>query len=242
MSIVDWLKKLFNSDVNTPTKMKEVPPKVEEPSKIPEVKIPSTPIQSMTLGLDLSHHNEKVEIMKLKGLGFVILKATEGSDYVDAKFASRWLGLKAIGVKRGAYHFYRTNKDPIEQAKHFLKKCEGLQEGDILALDYETCDDPKIGIQTMNDLKSHKQDAIKFMSYIEQMTGIKPWFYTYHAVIKACDFGPEFAAYPLWYARYTSVTPEDKQGPWVKWVAWQYADKGRLDGVSNDIDMNRFRG
>ena len=128
MSIVDWLKKLFNLDVNTPTKMKEVPPKAEEPSKIPEVKIPSTPIPSMTLGLDLSHHNEKVEIMKLKGLGFVILKATEGETYVDAKFASRWLGLKSVGVKRGAYHFYRTNKDPIAQAKHFLKTCEGLQE------------------------------------------------------------------------------------------------------------------
>lgn len=40
MSIVYWLKKFFNLDANTPTKMKEVPPKVEEPSKIPEVKIP----------------------------------------------------------------------------------------------------------------------------------------------------------------------------------------------------------
>ena len=241
MSIVDWLKKLFNLDVNTPTKMKEVPSKVEEPSKIPEVKIPNTPIPSMTLGLDLSHHNEKVEIMKLKGLGFVILKATEGETYVDAKFASRWLGLKSVGVKRGAYHFYRTNKDPIAQAKHFLKTCEGLQEGDILALDFETCAIRGM-IQTMDDLESHKQDAIKFMSYIEQTTGIKPWFYTYHGVIKSLNFGPEFAQYPLWYARYTSVTPEDKQGPWNEWVAWQYADNGRLDGVSNDIDMNRFRG
>jgi lysozyme len=193
------------------------------------------------LGLDLSHHNEKVEIMKLKGLGFVILKATEGSSYVDEKFASRWLGLKAIGTKRGAYHFYRTNIDPIVQAKHFLKTCEGLQEGDILALDFETCTIKGL-IQTMDDLKSHKQDAIKFMSHIEAITGIKPWFYTYHGVIKECDFGPEFAAYPLWYARYTSITPEDSQGPWVKWIAWQYADNGKLDGVSNDIDMNRYRG
>lgn len=241
MKLIDWIKKLLNLDSSTPIKTKEEPPKVEVPPKTPEVKEIPTPIQSMSLGLDLSHHNEKVEIMKLKGLGFVILKATEGKSYVDEKFASRWLGLKSIGVKRGAYHFYRTNVDPIVQAKHFIKTCEGLQPGDILAIDYETCAIKGL-IQTMNDLKSHKQDAIKFMSYVELITGIKPWFYTYHGVIKSLNFGPEFAEYPLWYARYTSITPEDKQGPWNKWIAWQYTDNGRLDGVSNDIDMNGYRG
>ena len=187
--------------------------------------------------VDLSHHNEKVSLTRLLDMELVILKATEGKGLVDKKFYERWIGLKSLGIKRGAYHFYRTNLDPIVQAKHFIKTCEGLKPGDILALDYETCDIKGL-IQTMDDLKSHKQDAIKFMSHVEMITGIKPWFYTYHGVIQACDFGPEFAKYPLWYARYTSVKPDDKQGPWSSMVAWQYADNGKVDGVTNNVDLN----
>jgi len=187
--------------------------------------------------VDLSHHNEKVSLPSLIGMELVILKATEGKGFTDKKFKERWLGLHSLAIKRGAYHFYRTNVDPIIQANHFIKTCEGLKPGDILALDYETCSIKGL-IQTMDDLKSHKQDAIKFMSHIELITGIKPWFYTYHKVIQSCDFGPEFAKYPLWYARYTSVRPDDKQGPWSSMVAWQYADNGKVDGVSNNVDMN----
>lgn len=44
----------------------------------------------------------------------------------------------------------------------------------------------------MDDLKAHKQDIVKFMSHVELITGIKPWFYTYHSVIQSCDFGQEF--------------------------------------------------
>lgn len=76
------------------------------------------------------------------------------------------------------------------------------------------------------------------MSHVELITGIKPWFYTYHSVIQSCDFEQEFAQYPLWYARYTSVKPNDKQGPWSSMVAWQYADNGVADGISGDVDMN----
>jgi lysozyme len=187
--------------------------------------------------VDLSHHNEKVSLPSLIGMELVILKATEGKSFVDSKFQSRWLGLKSLAIKRGAYHFYRTNVDPIVQASHFIRTCEGLKPGDILALDYETCSIKGL-IQTMDDLKAHKQDAIKFMSHVELITGIKPWFYTYHSVIQSCDFGQEFAQYPLWYARYTSVKPEDKQGPWSSMVAWQYADNGVVDGISNNVDMN----
>lgn len=204
----------------------------------PEISNPEISNPVLVKCVDLSHHNEKVSLVRLLDMDLVILKATEGKSLVDKRFYERWIGLKSLGIKRGAYHFYRTNIDPIVQANHFIKTCEDLKPGDILAIDYETCDIKKIGIQTINDLKSHKQDAIKFMSHVEMITGIKPWFYTYHFVIEDCDFEPEFAKYPLWYARYTSVKPNDKQGPWSSMVAWQYSSKGKIDGISGDVDMN----
>lgn len=188
-------------------------------------------------GLDLSHHNNLVDLSKLIKEKFVILKATEGIDNTDQKFASRFLGLQVLGVRRGAYHFYRTNKDPIEQAKHFLSVIGPLKGDEILALDYETCEIHGL-IQTMDDLKTHKRDALAFMDYIWRNTKILPWFYTYHAAIQEIEYESSFAFYPLWYARYTSIIPDQVQGPWKSWIAWQYKSDGSMDGVSGDVDMN----
>lgn len=191
----------------------------------------------MKHGIDLSHHNLKIDLMKLKAQSLVILKATEGVSYEDPKFEARFLGLNLAGVKRGAYHFYRTNKDPFDQADHFLSLVGKLDGSEVLALDYETCS-AKGMIQTMDDLRDHKSDALTFLNHIHLKTGILPWFYTYHSVIQEVKFEPEFAKYPLWYARYTSVKPEPKQGPWHEWKAWQYSEKGVVDGATNDVDMN----
>ena len=192
--------------------------------------------------LDLSHHNEKVDLMKLKNQELVILKATQGKRYIDEKFASRWIGLKACGIRRGAYHFYQCNLgDPIVQADHFLSTIGDTKPDDILAFDFETCG-IKGMIQNMDDLINHKPNALIFMRYIKQKTGITPWFYTYNEVIRLCSFEKEFTEFPLWYARYTSIEPSQKQGPWESMIGWQYYDKGKVDGISGDVDMNWLKG
>lgn len=191
--------------------------------------------------IDISHHNKSVDLVKLKVLDRVILKATQRLDYVDEKFNSRWLGLKLLGIKRGAYHFYQCNKgDPIGQADHFLKTLGMTIRDDVLALDFETCE-IKGMIQTIDDLIKHKPNALIFMKHIEKETGIKPKFYTGNNEIVSCGFEKEFAEYDLWYARYTNVEPKAKQGPWDKIWAWQYASNGVVAGVSNDVDMNYYR-
>jgi lysozyme len=232
---------LFKTEEKTEKPIDVVIKEEELPIKFPQdlpPKIPSIALGAH--GLDLSHHNEKVDLIKLKSQGFVIIKSTEGKGFLDPKFESRWIGLKAVGVKRGSYHFYRTNVDWKVQADYFLKNLGVLDGNEILALDYETCAIKGL-LQSMDDLKKAKPDAIKFMKYVKEKTGITPWFYTYHGVILECNFGEEFTEFPLWYARYTRIYPNPKQGPWKTWEAWQYADNGEVDGVSNDVDMNLFR-
>src|SRR5512140_3609631 len=59
-------------------------------------------------GVDVSHYDGTIDFAKVKQSGrvFAIMKATEGTSYVDATFATHWADAKAAGVVRGAYHFF----------------------------------------------------------------------------------------------------------------------------------------
>ena len=232
------ISSIFSKEVKAEPRIEVPAPQATTP-EIPRAETSSSHVGvgAVTHALDLSHHNESVDFLQLRNQGLVILKATEGASGVDKRFNSRFSGLKVCGIRRGAYHFYRTNRDPIVQAEHFLATVGELQAGDVLALDYETCDIKGL-VQTIADLKVHKGNALKFLLHIEKVTGIKCKFYTYHNVIQEVGFGAEFAEYDLWYARYTSNTPAPAQGPWNKIWMWQYSDKGTVPGVTGDVDMN----
>jgi hypothetical protein len=94
-------------------------------------------------GIDESHHQGDVDWKKVKGSGvaFAFAKATEGETHADPKFARNWAGMREAGLVRGAYHFGRPGRDPVAQARHFVKTV-GAGSGDLqLALDLEKDDD-----------------------------------------------------------------------------------------------------
>ena len=71
------------------------------------------PLKYAVHGIDVSHHNAKINWDKLKdsrteevGIDFVYIKATEGATHLDKEFQRNWKEARRIGMKRGAYHFY----------------------------------------------------------------------------------------------------------------------------------------
>jgi lysozyme len=85
-----------------------------KPSGIKENFIP------FVYGIDISHHqNNEIDYISktLDSLSFVICKATEGVTYTDPLFSKNWKTIKARGFIRGAYHFYRSDDDPIAQVQ-----------------------------------------------------------------------------------------------------------------------------
>jgi len=73
-------------------------------------------------GIDLSHHNETFEWSALSPkqtkVGFVYLKASQGTEFVDPKFDRNWKGAGGVaGLKRGAYHFLSAQKPGKAQAE-----------------------------------------------------------------------------------------------------------------------------
>ncbi len=97
-------------------------------------------------GVDVSYWQGTVNWARVKGDGhqFGIARISDGLRYVDTQFVNNWRNMKAQGVVRGAYQFFRSNLDPIAQANLVLQKLEeagGLEPDDLgVVLDIESTD------------------------------------------------------------------------------------------------------
>ena len=69
------------------------------------------------------------------GLAFVMVKATEGTSYVNPRHAAQVAHARAAGLVVGHYHFARPGS-LTAQATYFLKHA-AAKAGDILAFDWE---------------------------------------------------------------------------------------------------------
>ena len=94
-------------------------------------------------GIDVSSFQGAFDWAAKKGLiSFGFAKATEGTTITDPEFARNWQQIKAMGFVRGAYHFGHPSDGAAASAQAFLAevRAQGLERGDMLALDLETTD------------------------------------------------------------------------------------------------------
>ena len=89
-------------------------------------------VDNRALGVDVSLWQPNVDWAALKngGVAFAFAKATEADNITDPQFAKNWPAMKAAGVVRGAYHFFRPGKDPLKQAA-LLTQTATLEAGDL---------------------------------------------------------------------------------------------------------------
>ncbi|GAA3092746.1 MULTISPECIES: glycoside hydrolase family 25 protein [Nonomuraea] len=171
---------------------------------------------ALTYGLDISHY-EPLYDWSSSSAQFGIIKATEGTDFVDSSFARHWRELGEKGIVRGAYHYGHPADDPIADANHFLAavNAQPAKAGDLLVLDLETTDGKSVAeVNTW---------AKAWLSYVENQTGTKPLFYSGWNF--ADTYGHGLAQYPLWVAHYSrakgAITPP---ADWKSWAIHQYTD------------------
>ena len=184
-------------------------------------------------GIDVSHHQGIINWDKVadQGLDFSFMKATEGQDFQDTLFSRNWEEVRRIGMKRGAYHFFRPKASGLFQAQNFITFVK-LQPGDLPpVLDVEVLDGVSRPV-LINRMRS-------WLHIIESHYKVKPIIYTnlkfYHQYLTG-----NFNDYPIWMARYSYKQPFFLDGR--KWSFWQYGNKGRLAGVEGLVDFNVFHG
>ena len=185
-------------------------------------------------GIDISRYQSYIHWEKIweQDIHFAFAKATEGMEHRDTTFQRNWLEMKRVGIKRGAYHFFRPTISATVQAQNFINFVE-MEGGDLPpVLDVEVTD----GVS-----KTELLDGIRtWLFQVEINYNIKPIIYTNQDFFNDYIAG-NFEDYPIWIARYSSWR-KPKLDTKQEWDFWQYGNRGRLEGIEGDVDFNVFKG
>jgi lysozyme len=199
-------------------------------------------------GIDVSYWNAGIDWPKVRAAGqrFTFIKASEGDGYLDPTFDDNWRGAKTGGLLRGAYHFFRANADAKKQANKFIDYVNSMNDPGELppVLDLETADG-----QSRDKIISR---AKTWLDLVEAAFKLKPIIYSglYFLQDHFSEVGggpPVWAKdYPLWLAQYPSqyvpaMEPSLPRG-WFKWNFWQYSEKGRVNGINANVNLDVFNG
>lgn len=187
------------------------------------------------VGFDVSQFQGEInwsEIDSVEGfkLDYVFIRATAGSDKVDSRFEENWLNAKKYKFIRGAYHYYRPNENSLEQAKNFIKNVK-LRKGDFPpVLDIEK-------LPESQSIDSLKVGLRRWLKAVDEHYKVKPIIYTGEKYYE--DFlKEEFEGYTFWIANYNFWVEDIKDD----WQFWQFTEKARINGVSENVDINIYNG
>lgn len=185
-------------------------------------------------GVDVSWHQGAIDWRALAAddVAFAYIKASEGGDYVDPRFAFNWREAGAARLPRGAYHFFTLCRSGARQAAHFIATVP--REAGMLppAVDAEHKGPCRQG-PTMTDVAA---ELDVFLDALEAHYGVRPLIYTtreFHDAHLVELTGERF------WLRSLAMPPRFRERDWV---IWQHHNGGRKRGVQGPVDLNAFRG
>ena len=187
----------------------------------------------MTLnGIDISSYQSGIDLTVVP-CDFVIIKATQGTGYVNPDCDRAYQQAKRAGKLRGTYH-YVGGGNAVAEADYYVNNIKGYLRDGLLAIDWEA---------EQNSAWGNEAYLEQLVRRVIERTGIKPLIYSMAsryaqvaAVAKKLDCG-------LWIAEYADTNPTGYQAhPWREGAyacaIRQYASTGRLNGWGGDLDLN----
>ena len=185
-------------------------------------------------GIDVSSYQSEHYPLTVKGhtVSFSIIKATEGTSYVNPRMRGQAAWARSHGHVVGFYHFLHPGS-VREQAKFFVERCDS-REGDILACDWESTS------------SGHASGAEKD-AFIKEVKRLRPD----HRVILYCNVSDwktrdttSFAGDGLWIAQYNNRPA--RPSIQADWLIHQYTstpvDTNVADFTSRDAMRTWARG
>ncbi|MEN2283389.1 glycoside hydrolase family 25 protein [Algoriphagus sp. SE2] len=188
------------------------------------------------LGVDISHYQgeifwERLEYqIKDRPIQFFVFRATMGYDQ-DKLFNDHWESLDTLDIVKGAYHYYRPNENSTKQAENFIRNVT-LEKGDLR---------PILDIERNSTIQSQERlrtGILNWLQLVESHYGVKPIIYTGDTFNRHVLEGNGFEDYPLWVANYNPVKEPESDS----WTIWQFSEKGKINGISENVDLNILRG
>lgn len=187
----------------------------------------------MTLkGIDIASYQKNLNCENIDA-DFVIIKATQGTSYVNPYCDMHYQQSVRAGQLQGVYH-YAEGGDPQAEAAFFLKNVEGYIHKAILCLDWESQHNARWGNKDAEWVKA-------FCDYVYDNVQVHPIVYVQASAMSrlACEIGD----CGMWIAQYASSEPTGYQEhPWNEdaylCAIRQYSSHGRIYGYDGDLDLD----
>ena len=186
----------------------------------------------MKKGIDVSKHNGTIDFTKVKnsGIEFVIIRVgwigNKENHTLDEKFIENYNNAKTAGLKVGFYIYsYVENETAMLSAINWVKnQISGKTRELPIFLDLE--DKQISGLS-----KEQQTNLCKYFCDNFENSGIYAnldWFKNKLNV-------SELTKYKIWLAQWTNNSNHSAE---FKVDLWQYSSKGKVDGITGNVDMN----
>lgn len=183
-------------------------------------------------GIDVSAYQGRIDWGKVADdhISFAYIKATEGGDFIDQRFAANWRAARQAGVARGAYHFFSLCSSGLAQAHNYLTTVPAEPGALAPAVDLElagNCHQRPSAAAVDGQLRT-------FLRTVESRTGHTAVIYL------GSDFAHRYpvaatARRPLWLRRF--LRPPDSG----RWLIWQVGGYAHVSGIDGDVDLDVMR-
>lgn len=188
-------------------------------------------------GIDVSSFQGKPDWTKVKnsGIKFAILRIHQKSG-IDTSFEHNYKGCKSNGILIGGYKYSYalTPAQAIDEAEDVLSVLGGRGLDFPVFYDLEWSQQRSLGKQAIENI------AVAFLTRIKK-AGYKVGIYCnldwYNNVLT-----DTLKQYDCWIARYPANdngSVQERLRPNVG-VGWQYSSKGKVSGISGNVDMDVF--
>lgn len=183
-------------------------------------------------GIDVSKWQGKIDWGKVKeaGIEFAIIREGYGKEnpsQIDKRFEENYKGAKAAGIPVGVYHYSYADsvEDAKKEAQFCLKNIKGKQLEYPVVFDIEDKEQLKLNNRQRTDICKAFCEEIENAGYYAMIYCNLNWWNNYLNK-------NELSQFDLWLAQWNVAKPSVDCG------IWQKLEKGKIDGISGNVDLN----
>ena len=171
---------------------------------------------------------------------FVIIKATQGTHYVNPAFDAQADRVLADGKLLGLYHYAADSDDAAAEAQYFHDRYKAYRGRAVAVLDWESYQNAAWGNTTWSR---------RFADRFHELSGVWPMLYTGMDGCRQCASCADVM--PLWFAGYPRAARDSwdvpawpssySTQPWGGYTIWQYTSDGGTDRNTAPIDAAKWK-
>lgn len=182
-------------------------------------------------GIDVSTFQGQINWQRVKesGIQFAMIRGGYGRSMLDDRYNTNYIGAKTVGIPVGVYHYsYATSKAHAkDEAEFVLKYLRDRKFEYPIALDIEDRIQRSLSKRTVSAIVKTFCETVEKAGYYVVIYSSKSF------LLNKIDVSL-LKRYDVWCAQWANQCDYP-----YSYGMWQYSDKGRVDGISGNVDLDQ---